>query len=306
MSAAEAYVVVDGVPAESVGALVFWELSGRVDFLDLKEALEAEGLGDLAPKPPSAETVLIRAAEAVIRPEQRAGRRLMVRPLGRRQAWDVVEESVEHDADKKDDELRYRDRVRITAGKNGDAPTAMPRGVSDLSYSADDAVLAARIRAEAPRHEGVLTANDYSSWLLGLLQTHVRAVGLRDRGGFYFVPRDMVEAWRKLVAVTRAVSGHRMHEIPALHSDEAVEAVLSGVHREAEAQFARLEGYLAGGEWSTRGLNAVERDLAAAQDKVRKYADLLGVALPDLEQKAIQLGGALVVARVKREQSDGG
>jgi len=161
----------------------------------------------------------------------------------------------------------------------------------------EDQDLADAILASARAQEGVLTAMDVSSWLLWVLRHHVQAVSLRERGGFYFVPRDRLPVWRQVVAVVRACSGHRLFEIPAMRTEEAVEAILTAIRDEAAERMAEMEAYLAG-EVSTRGLNSWERRLGELQEKLAHYAELLGVALPDLDAKAITLKGAVQAARI--------
>jgi hypothetical protein len=217
-----------------------------------------------------------------------------MRPLGRRGSWDVVEERVVRD--NSSERLSYREMVRVAVTTDSKG-----RKCLDLIPSTDkDKVLVDQIKAQIRRYYGLLTATDMSYWILSMLSSYASAISLRPRGGFYFVPRDRVERWQRVVRCVRAVSQHKIYQIPAVQSEEAVEAILEAFRREVTTAMGELEEYLQG-DVSTRGLNAWERDLGKLQEKTAHYARLLGVALPDLEGKAVTLKGALKVAQIKNQ-----
>ena len=290
------------VPADSssvAGALVYWALSGIVDQQDLYEQAEIAELGELfMPEEASLETCVLRAAENCISTKQ-VGRKIMIRPVAKRNRWDLVEEQVVTtlgtNGEKDRESLKYTELVRIQVERQADNS----RTVSVTPSRGEETELADQIKAMVPTFKGIMTANDVSSWLLHVVRGYVHAVSLRERGGFYFVPRDQMEKWKTVMGCVRAVSDHKLFEIPAMQSEEAVEAILEAVRKEADGQMTDLETYLAG-EVSTKGLNAWERTLELTQAKMERYAALLGVALPDLESKAETLQGALVAARIKK------
>jgi hypothetical protein len=131
----------------------------------------------------------------------------------------------------------------------------------------------------------------------------LHAVGLRDRGGVYFVPRDVLPTWRKIARVLADETGHKVFEIPAVKTDEAVEAILTAVRQHVRARFAEAEEYLQG-KLSNKGLNALERTLDETRDYVQHYVDLLGQALPELAEKLESIKGALVAARISHNAEE--
>ena len=287
-------VAVEAESANIAGALVYWSLSGYVDLQDLAEALTAEGLDAerLLPTAPSADVVLLRAMQQAVHE-----RRQLVRPLGKRGAYSFVQERVTREDGAADESLAWGELVRGTTTKDDSVTT-----VVTATQPAGEAI-AAEIRSHLELFRDLLITTDYSAWLLWYLFSQVKAVGLRDRGGFYFVPRDQLPAWKRIVSVTKKVSSHKTYEIPAMRTEDAVEAILAAVRGEAETQLQELEEYLSGEKVSTRGLNAAERKLKALREKTEHYAQLLGVALPDLAEKSLILLGAIGAARTARDNA---
>ena len=287
-------ITVDQDTASIAGAVVFWSLSGAVDAKEIAEELTRAGFSEeWHPAPPTEETALRRAAQANCK-----GSREFVRPLGKRGQFTLVEEHVVS-AEGEPTKLELEHKLYIGVERDGEAEVTTIRGTSE-KYSE----LMQAVKHDKELQLGLLAASDISTWLLEILRTRIQAVSLRDRGGFYFVPRDSIDQWRRLVAVLRTVSDHRMNEIPALRTDAAVEAILTALRNEANAKFSEMEAYLAG-DVSTRGLNAIERELNELTAKLAKYATLLGVALPDLTTQAEQALGALQAVRMVAEGQKG-
>jgi hypothetical protein len=291
-------VAVEQEMADAAGILVYWSLCDSVYLEDLRDALSNEGLESWLPEPPTLETSAHRAAQTCAG-SGKGSRRMLVRPLRRRGAWDIVEETVEKQDDGKD-KLNHQAlvRVEIEQTDNGKQLKVGPFRHSDLRPTTQ--ALVDRIRRLTPALQGMLSSTDISSWLLSILDKRVSAVGLRQRGGIYFIPRDQVETWHHVVGALRAISSHQLFEIPAMRSDEAVEAVLAAVRREAQEKLQQMEDYLCGDKVSTRGINAWTRDLEKIREKTARYAALLGEELPDLEQKEEHCAGLLTAAQLKK------
>jgi hypothetical protein len=269
---------------ESAGALVFWSMSGEVSRDELIECLDLCNVSlDCVPPVPSTKLFATRAAARAC-----TGPRQFVRPLKKRLAWVVVTEVVVSHPDE-EDRIDLRHNVRVTVPDDF--------AVQVVPVTLDDEPLAMSVRDWCQHYKNVLVPMDISYWLLGLLGQEFDAISLRERGGMYFVPNAHLSTWRKLVQALRMCSAHKVYEIPAMRTEEAVEAILDAVRREMHAKFQEFEEYLLG-ETSTRGLNVWERELANASAKAEKYAALLGVALPDLTQRAETLQGALQGARL--------
>jgi hypothetical protein len=287
-------VAVQGLESGVAGAIVWWSLHGETNVLDLEDAwLEAGGAEKFVAPAPSLETALYRAAQAAA-----STTRELVRPVQRGTAWDYQIEKVAADGD--DRKLEYTTAVRLRVTKVTDeAGKVLSKHPAVLPTSSEYAPLAERIRDSYALQRAALQPTDISSWLLWLLDAHVNAVGLRDRGGFYFVPATKLPEWRTVCAVVQKVSQHRMFEIPAMHAEETVAAVLSAVRKEAEDAMGAIEtALLEEGEMATKSINAAERKLVAVQAKVDSYVQLLGCDLPDLTERNLRLKGALVCARL--------
>lgn len=274
---------------EQAGAIVFWKMSGNVDLDDLREAAAAEGIDEkILPGAPSVDTVLLRSAQACI-----TDKRQLIRPLDHRGEWVLETESVVFDGTRK--KLAYVEHVRLRVAREGNEKKPVIEAVEP-----GDLPLAEAIAGQMSLYSGLLTTTDMSNWILNVLGSEVHAIALREKGGFYFVPKDRLDVWRSYVRVVAACSGHRIYELPAMRSEAAVEAILTAVRAEAQTRLDAFESYCAG-TVSTRGLNSVERALAKVIDKLAHYSDLLGIQLPDLTEKAVTAAGALAAARIKKE-----
>ena len=281
------YVAIPGSDLNEAGAIVWWTLSGSVDLIDIVEVLDSVGLPETwAPTAPRIETVAQRAATAAA-----TSRRQLVRPLSKRSAWEFVTETVVGEGEAS--RLKYTANVRISVGEDG---------LRLQPVTPEDTDLAAQIGANMEIHRGLLNCTDMSNWLTGLLANHLQSVGLRDRGGFYFVPAgESLDNWRKICEVVRSVSGHKMYSMPAMTSDDAIEAILGALQQEADQAMEKLETYLQNENLSTRALNVWDRSMTALQSKVATYANLLGLNLESMTQRAETLLGGVTAARMIRD-----
>jgi hypothetical protein len=287
-------VAVQGMESGVAGAIVWWSLHGDTNVVDLEEAWTCLG-GDerYVLAPPSLETALYRAAQSCANTT-----RELVRPVMRNQAWDFQIERVAADGD--DRKLEYTTAVRLRVTRVTDeAGKVLSKHPAIHPTAPEFNALAGKIEGAYAHQRTQLQPADVSGWLLWLLNSHVNAVGLRDRGGFYFVPKDRLPQWRMVVEAVKQASQHQMFEIPAMQAEETVAAVLSAVRKEAEEAMGSIEAaLLEDGEMATKSINAAERKLVAVQAKVDSYVQLLGCDLPDLTERNLRLKGALVAARL--------
>lgn len=242
------------------GGIVFWRLSGAVDYDDLEAAWHGAGLdAGLLPAPVARSVALKRTMKTF------ADRSILVRPLkGDVEGFILVHESYV------DGKPQYQNGLTVTLDAHG-APVLDPF----------DPDTARQVEATFAHHLTALTQQDISGWLVDLIRG-VQAVRLRDTGGLYFVPRTHLDLWRGYVGAIRAASHCKLFEIPALHSDEAVAAVLDAVTREAEEAAGELEEELADKELSRRALGSRGRKIEALEHKLATYEELLGVKLDAL------------------------
>jgi len=283
----------------SMGALTWWELRGHTTISSLAAAWELEGFApeELMCEAPSTERALARATQHAMRERQ------IRRPLGRRGAWEVIDEEVVGDGD--DQTLEHSALVRASVERfGGKASGAKSVRVTVANDSEEAAAMKECILELLSRYEQQLVQRDLSDWLLRLLSSpRFRALHLRQKGGFYFVPEDRVAAWEGVAKVVEVVGCGVVWTMPAARAERAVAAILAAVRLESERAFAEMEDYLIG-DVSTRGLNSVERRLHEAREKLRVYANLLGSELPELTTRAAEVEGALAAAKLLEEEGD--
>lgn len=271
--------VTEGI--STAGAIVWWRLSGSVDASRLRDTWEAEGLAaHLLPDTPSASTAIRRAVN-----EQREARRL-VRPLDGGKGFAIVLESVTGDT------LDYdvACKVRLDA-------------VGRLKVEPSYHPLADAVRADYEKHLTELSGQDISAWLVGLM-SKVDGVGLRDTGGIYFVPRHGIDQWRQIARALREASHNTVYEVPALKSDEAVDAILDAISAEAAAEADSMEKDLQ----TDLGQRALETRMGrcdSVEQKMTRYEGFLGRRLDELRGRIIDLRAQLTVAMVKVDIAEG-
>lgn len=291
MTRPELTIVEGGAQA---GIVVWWELTGSVGFKRLIAALEDEGIcaDSLLPSPTTLEVALRRAAYANL-PSERS----MLRSTTRG-AWEAFAERKTEDAER-DGRVEF-DSLAI--GKIVQDPATKQRSVVLKPTSLAGHAFCAQVRSSLPAFIDDLYAEEVSSWLLNLSQTQwVQAVGLRNRGGFYFIPNQHCAFWRAVIRATRSCTAHQFYELPAMHTEDCARAVLKAVRDEAESAFAELNLYLEG-PVSTKGINSAERRGTAVTQKLQQYVGIFQTdALGDLTEMATTLAGAVATARIAKD-----
>lgn len=212
------FIAVDSDAAREAGAIVHFRCMAT-DSAPLEQRVKEGGLdaGKL-PDLPSAEVALHRAVD-----EQKAKRRL-VRPV-EGGGWAIVDEHLD-DAGKP---KAYS--LQIVVRRDPD---------NGLLFEPSEHPLCGEISASYVRHRAAYAATDISMWLVRLCERH-DGVSPRDRGGFYFIPKQRLDAFRTWAAAVHAASGSRVFFIPAMKSDEAIEAILDAITREAEGEAESME-----------------------------------------------------------------
>lgn len=282
----ENVVAVSGDVAEA-GAIVYWTLSGPVEYGKLVEAWTAAGFaaGDVV-EPPNPQTACLRALN-----EERSERsRRLRRPLEGRRGHALVDESAQ------DRELEYEVRCRADVDALG-----------RIRVETADAELQARVEAAYRRHLfSELSTCDVSGWLAGKLLARVDAVALRPTGGFYFVPREGVATWRALIGVIKACSNHAFYEVPAMHTEEAIDAILAAVTAEARSEADGMWEELASGKLGERALEARAERAARCREKVERYERLLGIGIGGLCEQLTKLRADFCAAAIRANATKSG
>jgi hypothetical protein len=221
---------------------------------------------DLLPNNPSPDVALNRAVKEL------QGRSVLIRqhPAG---GWAIVKEK------NVDSKLTYSVGPRVFLNKEGEIviePAAM-----QMQAEAD--VDAGTVREAFIKHQGLLSTTDISSALVNIA-IKLGAVGLRDRGGIYFVPKESIETLHQMKTVFSATTQHVIHEIPAMKSDETMAAIVDALRREVSDVIVDVEGEL-NQEMGTRAAANRIKDVQALMQKVSGYETLLGFALTETQTR---------------------
>lgn len=247
--------------SDVTGGVIYWQLTGEVSRADLVAAFVANGLDeDDAPALATPEVALGRAVKEL------QGRSVLIRKL-KVGGWAVVCES------EVNGELQHQQIVRVFLQGEKDNETIQHVAAPGCEQQA--AIEVARIVAEYDKVRAALSVVDLSSWLVKTANK-LDGVPLRDRGGIYFIPRANIETLRKVKAsLAAAKSGCIVHEIPAMHSSEAITAIYDAVGRDASVFISDIEAELNAGIGSRAAKNRVT-EVEAFLKKVRNYEGLLG------------------------------
>lgn len=268
----------------TAGAIVWWRMSGGVTLNNLTHHWRFERLDESLL--PATATPAERLRRACLDLQEA---RLLMRPLGRGKGFAVVRETPNDQDDappldhkilatvklNADDELDFQFVTKPTeVSRFGIVPDGMPEDFPEM------------LKARFMVHGQELSAHDISQWVIGLLG-RLRAVGLRQRGGIYFVPNNVVGLWNSFKKAIEMPSNHKFFGVPAMKSTEAVEAILDAVEREAQALADTIKKELCGkikpGKLALKGK---EEALLEMEEKLGRYEEMLGAkskTFPDLK-----------------------
>jgi hypothetical protein len=278
------YVAVTGMDSVC-WILTFWRMAGPTTCSDLALAWGKAGLDEKLLPPAPTDGVALRRAM-----DDQATAKLLCRQgpdaIG---GWALVQE------DSSGEKLAHTTVCQARLAKDD----------GKLEIATEDEALMQRIALAFEAKRGAYQANDVSYHLSNRLLPVVNGVGLRERGGVYFVPRTGLDEWRRMVGAIRSVSSHRVFEIPALRSDEAVAAVLDAVQQEAEAAAREIEELMDNPEKGPRALTSAAERCVAIGQKVKSYEALLGANIEGLRARLDDLRGALTTEALLRGAAKG-
>lgn len=260
----------------SAGAIIWWRMSGGLPLAHLTTHwLKTELDEDLLPSPPTPAEALRRACMDI------QEKRLLMRALGRGKGYAIVKEIP-------NEEKESLDHVVVGIVEiDGDADLVFrhpedgefPEGLEEM------------FRARYIVHQQELSTQDISNWVIWLLTHILKAVGLRQRGGIYFVGESSVQTWLKYAETIEWASNHRFFSVPAMHSESAVEAILDAVEQEAQKLALAIQKGIEDGK-GKRALRGMEDALTKMELKLEHYEEMLGKKselFPDLKTE-VQAG----------------
>ena len=270
---------------DHTGVITYWSASGDHSLQLVQSAWMAAGLPPeiekLAPQAPQPAECLTRAVHSV------AGQRAHVVRRHPKGGLLVIPERVTEDGE--DLDLTSGQRLRVTWDPKAGA----------LVFDVPTHPLVHAIQSSFVHHRTHLTAGDFGDHLPVVVRA-LDAVGLRSRGGFYFVPRTSEGAWgRVLEALKASTHGQvKVYRIPVLAADEALEAVVDAVllETEAAARTVCAEVELAKGSLGKRAAATKAKAMDSALTRVEAYEALLGVSLVAARNAVSMAQGAVVAA----------
>ncbi len=282
-----------------VGAIVYWRLSGNIRLDPFKAAWIKEGLEEkLLPKLPSVKVSLTRAVDDVA---TRGRLKTTVKDGG----YALLDKT-----EKNGLTVNVNCRVTLDATENLIVQEQVPGKAPGTKTWAhlEKHPLLGQLTAAFESHKGSLESRDITCWLCKDVMDSLGATTLRESGGIYFVPRDKVERFNRMVQALKAVSDHKIYQVKAMTGDEAVEAVLDAIVAEAEAAAKAVEEDLAQGQGEKEGEDSETKPLGPRAlstradrcremvNKVRQYEELLGKMMPQITERLDDLKVAAMEA----------
>jgi hypothetical protein len=257
---------------DGAGALLWWALSGSIQYSRLREAWLAAGLpASDCPAAPSPALALRLAVHA------NAHGTLLARRFDG--GWVIAQESASDADGHRQWQAAPVVKVRLSDSLG-----------SDVTIEGN-AELGAVVRAHYHAALVDWPATSVSGWLPTYVQARCDGIAMRESGGIYYVPPAAVPALQRVREVLESVSGHRLTLIQALRTEEAVEAILGSL---ATDTASAIEAALEGADTPRKAKN--RRDLVAAlRARLERYEDLLGAKHLELADQLDQADRALAL-----------
>lgn len=265
-------VVVEAGEQET-GAVVYWSLSGDMNYTNLETAWAAQGLDPKwLPRKTSPKVALREAAKSLENSERFCGEH----PDG---GWAIKGK-----------------KTSVIDTPNGQVvanPLLCRIFLNQENKLTGSGPIASQVAAQARAayDTSLATVEGASTWLVDIVGARLVGTALRPTGGFYFVPKAQKSNLEKFKQAIMSVSSHKVYCIPAMHSADMVEAVLDALVREVSDAVKAAEEAARDENKGRRAATSLANDLGELADKVVGHEKLLGVTLGNLTAsiKAIQV-----------------
>jgi hypothetical protein len=262
---------VSQIAAEALGSVVLWDLSREIDVHVTKARWAAAALPPAWAIDPITPSVALSRAVGELRERHRFVRSI---PHG----WAIVAEEA------RGDNLHFDVELRVIVDRFG-----------ALQFDPPDHREAEQVRASSRQHADRVGATDIGRWLCRLA-AHCDAVPMRSNGGCYFIPAHSLDLWRRICAVIHEVSDCVIHDIPAMHCDSAIDAVLNHLSAEAAQAATAVLAEISANNLGPRALASRQRETLKLAAKVERYEALLGVSLQGVRDNLERLNAAITAA----------
>jgi hypothetical protein len=286
------YIAIDSSNDDLVGAITYWRLTGDVNGDDLNNALRGTGLSDesllklTTPRRALRRTLQEHARGNVFMRAGKSGGGLY-----------LVQQS------QGDDGPVFDAMVEARLNLAGIPAFTISPDYAPGHTDQEDEDIEAKLRERFWHHIWHVAAADISSWLIDQAR-QCDGVTLRESGGVYFVPRDRLDEWQQRVEALHAETACHVYMVPAMDSQQALDAVVAALIAEATAFSGSLQTDLDSGDLGERALKSRADQAKAHLEKLARYEQLLGAvaaqrltALRDgiMEQQTNAIAAALSV-----------
>lgn len=258
-------VAMPDIDPNQVGAFVWWHLHGNLNVVKLEQYFKDAGINLPLPKAPSAAAALRRACN-----DQKNKRRMARTLADDRTGYAIVDEDAVKVSTSRS-RLTYEPTLEVWLDKDGHL--AFDPMFHSLNGTISDAYR---------RHLESVEADDTRTWLKGKLLSTTLGVALRDGGGVYFVPQQEIKLLRSVVIGIKHCSAHKIFAVPAARGEDAVEGILDAIRAESDKKIEELREALLDPKLGHRALQTKADEAKAAQVKLSRYENLLGVRHSDL------------------------
>ncbi len=256
-------VAVTDANADSAGGIVYWKLTELTTLATLTQAWKDAGFDEGLLPPEISPLQALKQAMLELADDSRK----LIRPLEKKNGYALVEEAAE------EDDLDYQ--VKVVAKVDADGNLIM-----DPNYE-----YSATLREKYEAMRGNILGGRVGSWLTKLVGC-CAGVNLRvGSGGFYFVPQQFIDRFRGWSSIVNDHTQNTVYEILAMPNKGVVKAVLDAVQHEADRELDLIAEDVAEGSMGKTGLKGRERRCDALREKLSEYANLLGPALENIEEK---------------------
>lgn len=142
-----------------------------------------------------------------------------------------------------------------------------------LLVESNDTALEASVREQYDYYRGAITPTEASAWLSRQIM-RLGGTPLRPDGGLYFIPRESIEEWNRVVRAMGASSDHRFLGVPVMPAADTSEAILDAMEAEAQSMFEHAAEALP--SLGPKAKATLLKKVAAMTAKAAKYEKLLG------------------------------
>lgn len=277
------------------GAIVYWRLTGDIDASELNNSLEIHGLEEETIPLPTPRSALRRTLKELCGPDRflRAGRDgtgnlYLVRQVNTPGGPEFI--------------------PLLTANLNGVGQPVFIASYDDAEgvgpFVEDDGPQnCVELEARFWHHVFHVEATDVSSWLIEQARK-CDAVPMRQTGGIYFVPRHQIDAWRKRSDALNNATACSVRLVPAVHSDDAVDAVLESLIAECTSFTDALDQDISAGNLGHRALEGRGAKAGDLLKKLGRYEKLLGVTLDEIREQIEEQQANAVQAALAAMEDD--